>query len=348
MTKKRITIKDVSLESGLSIGTVSRFIRNTGYVSEEAREKIQAAIEKLQYIPNAAARNMVNKKSRIVGIAVPEINNPFLAELMISIEEDLSKMGYSVMLCNTGFDPDKATRFIDDLIMRDAEGIVLAATDIICTDQALIHKINRYMCGISVGQRVPNFDSVNFADRQLGYQMTEYLIRQGHRRIAFIGYNQYASQTIERKEGYVEALNTYHIPVRSEYMAGFDRNFPYVVGKNGGYFCAKKVLKEKEMPTAIVATNDFSAIGAYKAVKEAGLKVGQDISIVGFDNIDIAENVDPPLTTVNCDTKLMADQATKILDQRINGKEKERQVQEVILTADFVCRESVKKLNTEI
>ena len=107
MGKKRYTIKDVAHAAGLSIGTVSRFINSSGYVSKEAGEKIEKAIAQLQYFPNAAARNIVNCKSGLVGVAVPEINNPFLGDLIIKIEACLSNLGYSVIFCSTAFDPDR-------------------------------------------------------------------------------------------------------------------------------------------------------------------------------------------------------------------------------------------------
>jgi len=344
MKKKRVTIKDVAVEAGVSIGTVSRYIRNVGYVSEMSKEKISKAITDLSYIPNASARNMINHKSKIVGIAVPEINNPFLANLMIRLEEGLSQRGYSVMLCNTGFNMDKAAAFIDDLIMRDAEGIILAAMDIICSDIELINKINYYMCGISVGQRITNFDCVTYAERKMAYEMTEYLIHMGHREIACIAFNKYAFQTIERKAGYIQAIQDYHLPLREEYMVGFEGELDYIVGENGGYLCAKKVLENEKYPTAIMAINDFYATGAYQAAKEKGLVVGKDISIVGFDNIELSGLVAPPLTTVNCDVEKMAKRAVSLLDERIRGERDKGAVQEIILPSEPVIRESVNRI----
>lgn len=342
--KKRVTIKDVAVEAGVSIGTVSRYIRNSGYVSETSKVKISKAIADLSYIPNASARNMISRKSKIVGIAVPEINNPFLANLVIRLEEGLSQKGYSVMLCNTGFNMDKASAFIDDLIMRDAEGIILAAMDIICSDIELVNKINYYMCGISVGQKIINFDSINYAERKMAYEMTEYLIRMGHTEIACIAFNKYAFQTIERKAGYMQAIMDYNLPLREEYMVGFDGTLDYVVGENGGYICAKKVLENERHPTAIIAINDFYATGAYQAAKEKGLVIGKDISIVGFDNIELSGLVAPPLTTVDCDVGKMAEHAVRLLDERIRGERDKTAVQEIILPSEPVYRDSVNRI----
>ncbi|MEF9988449.1 MAG: LacI family DNA-binding transcriptional regulator [Christensenella sp.] len=343
MENRRVTIKDVARVAGVSTGTVSRFIRNKGYVGEESKKKVESAIDELQYIPNAAARNMVDGKSKIVGVAVPEINNPFLANLMIRMEESLSMRGYSVMLCNTGFNPHKVETFINDLIMRDAEGVILAATDIIFTDENILSKINKYMYGVSVGQKIPNFDCINFADYELAFQITEYLIKMGHRDIACIAFNENATQTMARKAGFMRAMEKYNIPIRKEMMIGFESILKYVIGENGGYICAQKLFENEKWPTAIVAANDFYAIGAYKAATEHGLTVGEDISVVGFDNIDMANFISPTLTTVDCDTHIMAELAADLLDRKIKGLYKKDETQEVILPASIIYRNSVNK-----
>lgn len=344
LTGKRYTIKDVAQVSGLSIGTISRYLNNKGYVSKESRTKIETAIEQLEYLPNTAARNMINRKSWLVGVAIPEMNNPFLGDLMVRIESSLYKLGYSVMLCNTGFNPKKTEGFINDLIMRNAEGVILAATDISWTGSELIQKINKFMAGVSVGQRIPNFDCINFSDLELAFAETEYLISMGHRRIACIAFNPSAAQTITRKEGVIAALKKHALPVEEAYFVGFNDNFPYIPGENGGYICTQKLLQCDVPPTAIVAINDHYAIGAYKAAAEKGLVVGEDISIVGFDNIDMSRFINPAMTTVSCDTTAMAELATDLLHRKICGNFK-GDPQEIILPAQIIYRNSVKKLD---
>lgn len=343
MIGTRVTIKDVARRSGLSTGTISRYITGNGYVSEAACKKIQAAIEELNYLPNQAARNMVSRKSGLVGVAVPEINNPFLGELMVRMEDALTQRGYSVMLCNTGFDPRKTENFIRDLVMRDAEGVILASTDLAGTGQALVGQINRTMAGVSVGQRLPQFDSINFAEFQLAQQLTEYLISMGHRQIGCIAFNKYADQTQNRRDGVVAALKQHGLPIRPEFFVGFDEEFPYRPGENGGYLCAKKLMEQPQLPTAIVAANDHYAIGAYKAVEERGLVVGQDVSIVGFDNIEMSRLVAPALTTAACDIREMAELAAELLDKRIQGKYV-GESKDIVLDAQIIYRSSVKSV----
>ncbi len=344
MGEKRCTIKDVAKASGVSTGTISRYLTQNGYVSQEAREKIDKAIKELQYIPNAAARNMVNQRSNLVGIAVPEINNPFLGGLTVKIEACLNKMGYSVMFCNTAFDPVKTEHFIDDLIMRNAEGIILIAADLSWTGANSIRKINKFMAGVSMGQKIPNFDSVNYSEFELGELVAEYLISMGHREIGCISYTEHATQTLLRRDGVISALKKHDIPVKDEFFVGLDGNLQYIQGENSGYRCAQKLLDRDNIPTAIVAINDYSALGAYKAVQEKGLRIGEDVSIISFDNIEMSQFVFPTLTTVDCDTKELAKLTAELLNQRITGREQGK-AKDISLSAQIVYRNSVKKIN---
>ncbi len=334
-TNRRVTIKDVAKAAGVSTGTVSRFISNTGYVSSESREKIEKAISDLHFIPNSTARSMINKKSQIVGVAVPEINNPFLADLVVKIEACLSKRNYSILLCNTGYNTQKTESFIDDLIMRNAEGVILIATDI--SSKKTLEKIHRFLHGVSVGQKILNFDSINFADYKSAYDLTNYLMDIGHEKIACIGFNVNASQTVERLDGVLSALKDRGLPVHEEYMIESSS------GENSGYVCAKKILELEDVPTAIIAINDFYAIGAYEAIYEAGLMVGEDISVVGFDDIGMAKFISPSLTTVNCNTRDMAEIAADLLMEKIkSGNYNSSEGKEVVLPSQIILRDSTK------
>ena len=344
MTERRCTIKDVAKAAGVSTGTISRYLTQNGYVSQAAREKIDAAIKQLQYIPNAAARNMVNQKSNLVGIAVPEINNPFLGSLIVKIEASLNKMGYSVMFCNTAFDPVKTEHFVDDLIMRNAEGIILVAADISWTGPESIHKINKFMAGVSIGQKVPNFDSVQYEEFELGELVTDYLIAMGHQNIGCISYTESGYQTIQRKNGVISSLKKHGLPVCEPFFVGLNAEMQYIQGENSGYRCAKKLLEDGPCPTAIVAINDYSAIGAYRAVQEKGLRIGEDISIISFDNIEMSQFVFPTLTTVDCDEGELAKVTAELLHQRITGQERGPS-KNILLTAQIIYRNSVKKIN---
>jgi DNA-binding LacI/PurR family transcriptional regulator len=341
---KRITIKDVALSAGVSIGTVSRFIRNRGYVGEGAKGKIAAAIRELQYVPSAAARSMINKDSQIIGIAVPEINNPFLADLVVKIEAGLSRKNYSIMMCNTGYSCVKIERFIDDLIMRDADGVVMVATQ--GTPQ-ILEKMKAFMHGVMVGRKTSNFDSIDFDDRKAAYDVASYLIGLGHERIACIGFHVNAPQTIDRRDGVAAALEDRGIQARREYMIGEDGasrpKMESVEARNVGYVYSRWLLELPEPPTAIIAINDFYAIGAYEAIIEKGLRVGKDVSVTGFDDISIAKFLTPSLTTVKYDTKVMAELAVEILTRKITEEsDSDSAGRSFTLPSNIALRESAK------
>ena len=344
--EKRVTIKDVAQRAGISIGTVSRYISNRGYVGAEAREKIEKAIEELHYVPNAVARSMINKKSQIIGVAVPEINNPFLADLVVRIESALSKRNYSIMLCNTRYEATKIETFVDDLIMRNAEGIILVSTDV--SKKNVMTSIRRFMYGVSVGQRLPEFDCINFNDFEAACEITSHMIELGHERIACMGFSKNASQTMERLYGTIHTLEHNRIPIQSEYLLGYDEIVTLMDGEdssgNQGYVWAKYLLGLENPPTAIFAINDFYAMGAYEAAYERGLKVGKDISISGFDDINIAKFMTPPLTTVHCDAKEMASCAVDLLMNKIDSEDDEtKEWEKVSLKAKFIARKSTGK-----
>lgn len=237
------------------------------------------------------------------------------------------------MLCNTQYKAGKIKNFVEDLIMRNAEGLILVSTDVM--DEAVLRKIQMYLYTVAVGQRVADFDCVRLADFKSAYDLTTHLLRIGHRRIACIGYNPNASVTMDRLHGYQGALQDAGIPIREDYL------LPTEGSGESGYLCTKKLLSLEEPPTAIVAINDFYALNTYVAITEAGKKVGEDISVVGFDDVMMSRFIYPTLTTVSCDTDTMASMATSMLLDKIATQVAEMQ-REIVLPSTIALRDSVK------
>lgn len=333
---RRVTIKDVAEKANVAIGTVSRYLNNNGYVSGDAMERIQKAIKELDFIPSAAARSMINKKSAIIGVTVPEINNPFLADLVVRIEAALSKMNYSIMLCNTQYKSEKVANFIDDLIMRNAEGLFLVATDV--NDESMIKRLNNYLYTVSIGHKLNGFDCIRLTDYEAAYELTRHLIEQNHRKIGFIGFNENAHQTVSRVEGYCAALADAGIPVREAYM------LQSYAGHRDGYRLAKQLLSLEDKPTAMIAINDFYAMNAYSAISDAGLEVGKDISVAGFDDIFMARFLSPALTTVRCDSDALVESAISMLKEHMD-KKTQSVPHDVELEATVIYRQSTCRIN---
>jgi DNA-binding LacI/PurR family transcriptional regulator len=185
---------------------------------------------------------------------------------------------------------------------------------------------------------------MNFANYDAAYHLTEHLIEWGHKRIACIGYHKSATSTMERLAGVKGALKDYNLEIVEDYMIEYDGS------KNGGYLCTKKLLSLEEKPTAIFAVNDYTALGAYEAISEDGYEVGKDMSVVGFDDVAFARFVHPALTTVHCDTDLMAECATELLMKKIDKESTEdKSFEEIILPSKIIIRSSVKNIsNNEI
>lgn len=332
MANKRITIREVAKYAGVSIGTVSRFINSSGYVGKEARDKIEEAVKQLNYLPNSAARSMIKRRSNIVGIAVPEINNPFLADLVVRLEDRLAKNNYSMMICNTKFSREKIANFVDDLIMRNAEGLILVSNSV--KEKRVIQKMGEYMKTISIGEHVAYFDCIKLTDYEAACSLTQYLIDMGHTKIAFVGFHPNSTQTMERLQGYKDTMQKNGISLVEKYM----------LKTSSEYDETKKLLEEKEPPTAIIDINDFNALKSYDEIERKGLKVGKDISVVGFDDISVARFLSPALTTVTCDTKKMATEAVDRLLNNIKEDSKGSSL-EVTLPSEMVVRDSVADLN---
>lgn len=328
-----ITIKDIARLAGVSIGTVSRTINETGYVADETRKKITKVLEDTGFKPNTAAVSMKIKKSSAVGIIVPEINNPFLSELVVAIEDILSSENLSILLCNSKYRMDKEIGFVEDLIRRNAEGLIFVSSEL--QDEKVLKKIKNSLKVVTIGSKTADFDCVNFTDWQAAFEMVEYLISLGHRKIACIGSNSISWPTMERLRGYADALTKNGIARREEYILTAQDNI------NTGYARTKQLLGLKEPPTAIFAINDFYAINSYIAVREKRLSVGADISIAGFDDITMASLVNPPLTTVKCSTSALAEFATDLLLKRIRGNACD-EPKEVLLPAPIIKRESTQ------
>jgi DNA-binding LacI/PurR family transcriptional regulator len=333
---RRVTIKDVAEKANVAIGTVSRYLNNNGYVSGDAMERIQRAIKELDFIPSAAARSMINKKSAIIGVTVPEINNPYLADLVVRIESALSQMNYSIMLCNTQYKSEKVATFIDDLIMRNAEGLFLVATDV--NDEGMVKRLSNYLYTVSIGHKLDGFDCIRLTDYESAYELTQHFITLNHKKIGFIGFNENAHQTVSRVEGYCAALKDAGLPVRDEFI------LQSYAGHRDGYRLAKQLLSLEDKPTAMIAINDFYAMNAYSAITDAGLEVGRDISVAGFDDIFMAKFLSPALTTVRCDSDAVVENAMGMLRDHMENKTS-GVPRDVELEAAVIYRQSTGRAN---
>ncbi|WP_040287399.1 LacI family DNA-binding transcriptional regulator [Sporosarcina koreensis] len=284
------TIKDVSKLAGVSVATVSRYLNKNGYVSKDAQQAIAEVIEKLNYRPNTIARSLAGKKTATIGLMVPDILNPFFPEIARAAEDAANEHGYTVMLCNTDNDTAKEQRYIDTLIYKQADGVIISSYTI-----QPEHLTGLRKAGIPVVllDNVFSNDSVvslTVENKEGGEMAVRHLLERGCRKIAHICGPLSITSSRERTAGY-ETVST-----------GTDWFTPGLIAYSdftvrGGYSAMQQLLAVHPDLDGVFASNDLMAAGALKALKEAGRNVPEDVKVIGFDGIQL-EMVSPELSTI--------------------------------------------------
>ena len=327
-----ITIKDVAKEAGVSIATVSHVINSTRYVSDELSKKVHLAIEKLSYHPNDIARSLKKKKTYTIGMIMPDNSNPFFAEVALGIEMKSFDLSYNVIFCNTNRNVQKESTYLDLLLKKRVDGIVFVSSGININSVKFIKSQKIPIIVVDREIKRLKVDSVLVDNLSGGYQATKHLLNLGHKIISCISGPSLITPSSERIEGYKKALMEASLEIDEKLILMGDFQF------EGGYKYAKKLLRMKRIPTAIFACNDLMAIGAICAIKEEGLSVPKDISVVGFDDIALASFCDPKLTTVIQPKYIMGKLAANMLIERIRNKEMEPRRK--LLKTELIIRES--------
>lgn len=308
-----ITIKDIARQASVSVATVSYVVNKSKWVSPELTERVLKAIEQLGYSPNAVARSLRQKHTRMIGLIVPDSSNPFFAEIAKGVEDAGFEAGYSVILCNSNASLDRELVYLNLLQSKRVEGIIFIATS---THVEQLRTIVR--SGIPVvtfyrelpGLDVDTFRIDNF---QAGYLGTRHLIDLGHHNIACIQPASAQTPSSQRVEGYKHAMTEAGIPWQEKLMPRGDNHI------SGGEIAAQELIRSGLPFSAIFSTNDAMAIGAMRALRGSGYQIPQNASIVGVDDIILASYSEPPLTTVAQPKYDAGCQAVSFLIERIGG-----------------------------
>ena len=313
-----VTIKDIAAMAGVSVGTVSRVINDKEYVAPATKKRILKCIKETGYNPSVAARSLNKSPTNLIGVVVPEISNPFLSELFVSIEHILSKKGYALLLCNTEHHKSKFKQFINDLAQWNAYGFLIISVEPDAQDIAKLQE--QGMNAVTIFVKTNVFDYVCVTESQGMFDITEHLISKGHDRIAYVGLSSELSTMGERFDGYKTAMEKHGLALNKKHMAihegradeGFDST-------QKSYEATRTMLGAADPPTAFIYANDHYAINGYMAIAESGLQVGKDIAVAGFDNIPISKLLMPPLSTVAYDTITMAELASDMVIRKKSG-----------------------------
>jgi len=331
------TIKDVAELAGVHPSTVSRVINDDSRISEKTREKVFLIIKKLGYTPNAIARGLKTKRTHTLGMLIPDITNPFFAEIARGVEDAANKNDFNIILCNTDDRLKKERTYLEILRGKRVDGLILGTAHI--KDKSILELEKNNFPYILVSRNIEGLDKncVIVDDEAGGIMAAEYLIKLGHRRIAHITGPLKTRSALNRLKGYKLTLKKHEIEYEDELVGEGDFRI------KGGYQVMKRFLKLAEPPTAIFAANDLLALGAMQAIQKKNFHIPEDFSVIGFNDIELASFVYPALTTIRQPMLEMGALAVKMLLRII--EEGEFNQRKIVLKPKLIIRESCKKIN---
>ncbi|KIL37484.1 transcriptional regulator [Cohnella kolymensis] len=331
----KITIVEVAKRAGVSKTTVSRILNgNFGNATEETVMRVQRVIQELDYRPNSLAQGLKQVKTKVIGIILSNLLNPFWMRVLEGVEDTCRSRGYSLMICNSNDDPAIEEEHIRSFRLRQVDGIIINPTAVnsplfqsLIGDRYPIVTINRKITDLAIDSVVMN----NVSGAQAA---VEHLIAQGRKRVAFLVYPmQGVSPRVERFEGYKKALSNHGIEIQAEMFHEIEEK------KGEVQKLVKHLLTSENRPDAIFSTNNMMSLEVLAAIKETGLRIPQDIALVGYDETVWSQHLNPPLTTVRQPAMQMGQLATERIIELINSTEiKEPQM--TVLEPELIIRES--------
>jgi len=327
------TIKDVARHADVSPMTVSRVINKSGYASETTRARVEQAIAELGYVPNELARHFRSKRTRTVALVISDITNPFFTTIARGVEDFTAARNFAVMLCNTDESEAEEAGYLQMLIQRQIDGVLLVPSGTSPEPLRLLRSHNVPV--VALDRRVTSeaVDEVRSDSEAGAYQLVRHLLELGHTRIAILSGQRGISTSADRIAGYERALAEACLDVDSELScnAGFS--------VEAGLAMARQVLAAVPRPTAIFAANNFIAFGAIRAIREVGLRVPDDVSVVCFDDVPTDWVIDPFMTCIVQDAYAMGRKAAELLLTRITSS-RPAKPRSIVLPVTFVVRRS--------
>lgn len=342
--KKQATLSDIAATVGVAPMTVSRVINRNGYVSDETRQRVLQVVKEMNYRRNGLARNLKRQCTDTIGLVLGDISNPYSTELARAVKETASISGYNVFVCISEHSAKEDIAAFESLANHSIDGIIVATRASATSNEHLRGIAENNVPVVVIGRDFQHeaVDYVSADNLHGGFEATQHLIDLGHERIGFIGATLSSRKSLKRLQGYLSALEQHNIPIDERLITGRKEAVTDVPGystEENGYEGMKRLLSLPNRPTAVFARNDFTAIGAITAIKEARLKIPEDIAIVGFDDIPLAVHVSPSLTTVRQPLRMQGKIAAELLLRRIESEEI-IQREEHILNCELIVRES--------
>jgi LacI family transcriptional regulator len=330
---KKATIYDVAREAGVSIAAVSQVINGKGKISEVRRREISQIMERLNYRPSVIAAALTGKHTYTIGLLIPDIANPFFAEMARAIEDHGGRSGYSLVICSTDNKDDKIERYLPLLLQKSVDAIIIGTG--LDNSDILLPLLLKSIPIVLIARDIPHLDlhTIIVDDYAGGRMAAEHLLQLGHRRLSIIAEDMKGLSSSERTRGVRDALHAAGLELPGA-MIKASRNDSLNEVKQ----TALELLELPEPPTAIFCCNDLLAIGALQAAKELGLKVPEQLSIIGFDNTILTEVTEPALTTIAQPIELMGRLTIELVIAML-GKE-EPAAKRTVLQPKLVIRKS--------
>ncbi|AGK98486.1 LacI family DNA-binding transcriptional regulator [Clostridium pasteurianum] len=328
-----VTIKDVARKAGVSAATVSRVINNSKPVNEELRRKVDKVIKDMNYTPNVITRNFLLNQTKLIGVVIPYVSNQFHSIALEGIDEVAAKYGYSIIICNIYQSIEKEYKYFEILKERQVDGVILMHENTEEEIRNFLSERNIPIVLASVTVKGMILPTVRIDEVKAAYDATKYFIKNEHNIVAMICGNGVTAGEY-RKLGYIKALKDYGRKIDERYIMQGDFDV------KSGYENMKKLLELEKIPTAVFAASDEIAIGAINCIYDFGYKVPEDISLIGFDDIELASVFRPHLTTIRQPIKKIGQGATEMLIKILNNEKIENY--DEILDHELIIRQTTK------
>jgi len=331
--REKVSIIDVARRAGVSPATVSRVLNKTANVSPELKERVLSAVSELNYVPDPFAHGMRTKRTRSIGLIISDITNPFFPELARGVEDYVSSLGYSLILCNTDAKPENEKRYVELLLNKGIDGLMFTSLRI--GEDVIRSLLNDGIPCILVGRKPENIEGLVYVvtdNYRGGCIAGEYLFSLGHRRFAHISGPLDNSAGRERLAGFIDALKKRGIKEKDITIINSDFTM------EGGYKSVEDILRLETLPSGIFFANDAMAIGALQRFWEDRISIPETFSIIGFDNIKVSGLVSPPLTTISQEIYKIGQLSARELIKIIEGEKGEPVILEPKLIERRSCR----------
>ncbi len=337
-----VTIKDISKISGFSVTTVSKALNNYTDISNATRDKIISICEEVGYVPNSSARSLKTHRSYTIGIVFEEETNqglqhPLFSKILERFKSDVEAAGYDIMFLARSIGKQNGS-YLQHSKRKQVEGVLVLCADF--NSSEILELAASDIPTTVIDFAVENTINITSQNDQAVKTAIDYLVDLGHKKIAHIYGDRYSFIGGQRKRSFEEALKAQGLPVEESYLVSGE-----FFSRQEGYDAMNELLRLEDRPSAVFCASDMLAIGAIQAIKDASMRVPEDISVIGFDGIDLGQLITPRLTTIKQDTEEMGLLAAKHLIELIENKDRPKSFETINVPTALIVGESTKKIN---